>query len=211
MALYQRAARKVQIFLSLYNKEGNWAAIWCFHTSRKKREEKNRRRRRRGAAPQAPGGGAGGAKRAPQAPGGGGAGDNNTGLKLAYASELQISLALCAPWRGEGDRSYFRGAGAQVYSSAILTGKTQGKLNFSRASRAGSLRPQPRRPRGRRAAVGMIDGMLCACRCSSPVETRIIDQPTRLAVGRRHRVIRVHYHWIIYQVLELVVNNVAQQ
>ena len=197
MALYQRAARKVQIFLSLYNKEGNWAAIWCFHTSRKKREEKNRRRRRRGAAPQARGGG--------------GAGDNNTGLKLAYASELQISLALCAPWRGEGDRSYFRGAGAQVYSSAILTGKTQGKLNFSRASRAGSLRPQPRRPRGRRAAVGMIDGMLCACRCSSPVESRIIDQPTRLAVGRRHRVIRVHYHWIIYQVLELVVNNVAQQ
>ena len=60
MALYQRAARKVQIFLSLYNKEGNWAAIWCFHTSRKKRKKKKkigaegavgRRRRRREAAP----------------------------------------------------------------------------------------------------------------------------------------------------------------
>ena len=98
-------------------------------------------------------------------------------LKLACGSELQFSLVVCAPWRGEGDRAYFRGAGTQVVSNAILKEKTQGKLKFF--------------PRGRRVAVGMIDGMLCACRCSSPVESRIIDQPTRLAVGRRRRVIRV--------------------
>ena len=161
-------------------------------------------KRRKKSAPKAPRGGAEGAgrrrrRRRESAAGAGGAGLETTTrvLKLAYASELQISLALCAPWRGEGDRSYFRGAGAQVVSSAILTEKTQGKLKFSRASRAGSLRPPPRRPRGRRAAVGMIDGMLCACRCSSPVETRIIDQPTRLAVGRRRRVIRVQTAGII--------------
>ena len=89
MALYQRAARKVQIFLSLYNKEGNWAAIWCFHTSRKKREEKNRRRRRRGAAPQAPGGGAGGAEGAPEA-----RATTTRLLKLAYGHGYMYLLSL---------------------------------------------------------------------------------------------------------------------
>ena len=153
------------------------------HFKKKKREEKNRRRGRREAAPEAP--------RERRGRLGPGAGDNNTGLKLTCGSELQFSLVVCAPWRGEGDRAYFRGAGTQVVSNAILKEKTQGKLKFFPRFARGQFETAARRLRGRRVAVGMIDGMLCACRCSSPVESRIIDQPTRLAVGRSRRVIRV--------------------
>ena len=95
MALYQRAARKVQIFLSLYNKEGNWAAIWCFHTSRKKRKKKKKIGAEGavgahgGAAPQAPGGGAGGAEGAPEA-----RATTTRLLKLAYGHGYMYLLSL---------------------------------------------------------------------------------------------------------------------
>ena len=67
----------------------------------------------------------------------------------------------------------------------------KGSSNFARASRAGNLRSPSQRPRGRRAPKGMIDDMLCASRRSRPAESWIIGQPTRRALGRRRRAIRV--------------------